>query len=123
MKAIGDAFEQKACAYLLAQGYDIVAQNYKAYDGKCVGEIDIIASDGDTLVAVEVKARKNNRYGTPLQMVTPIKQQKIARAMEAFLQDEWYGAYTNADVRFDVIGFDGEQCEHICGAFWAEDMG
>lgn len=117
MKAVGDVYENRACDFLRALGYAIVATNYKAYDGKCVGEIDIIAQEGNTLVAVEVKARASRAFGGALQTLTPSKQQKIIRTMEAFLQDERYGAYAKLDVRFDVIGFDGEQCEHICGAF------
>lgn len=113
-KQLGKTAEQQACAFLQAQGYQIVACNYKIAK---VGEIDIIAYGFDTLVAVEVKARTRATFGTAAAQVGLGKQRKIVQTMLYFLQDEQYQAYANCAVRFDVIGFDGAKMSWLQGAF------
>jgi putative endonuclease len=49
------------------------------------GEIDIIARDGQILVFVEVKTRRDERTAAPIQSVTAAKQRKIVRLAEAYL--------------------------------------
>ena len=55
--------EQLACEFLQASGLRLVQRNYRLK----MGEIDLIMLDGDTLVFVEVRFRKNQRYGGALQ--------------------------------------------------------
>ncbi len=87
--------EKIACLYLRCKLYHILAERYRNGGG----EIDIIATRGKLLVAVEVKARKN--IEDCAESVTPWKQQKIARALEGFMA----GLAQNRihDIRFDVI--------------------
>ncbi len=71
--------EKIAALYLRCKGYRILAERYR----NALGEIDIVARAGNTLVAVEVKARKTLEQCE--ESVPPWKQQKIARAMEGLL--------------------------------------
>ena len=72
-KPKGNFIETQAVAYLLREGYQVLARNY-AYRG---GELDIVARDGDKLVFVEVKSVWNNQQGNPAARVNALKQKKI----------------------------------------------
>ena len=58
--------EKIASDYLRKQGFKIIERNFR----KGYGEIDIIAIDKDTLVFIEVKTRKSNKFGTPLEQIS-----------------------------------------------------
>ncbi len=114
-KSLGARGEAIAEAYLRGQGFTILEKNYR---GK-TGEIDIVARDGDSIVFVEVKARRNLAYGSPLLAVTPFKQRQISRTALTWLA---HRKKPNAIARFDVIAIllpDHElpQIEHIRNAF------
>ena len=80
-KSKGNFVETQAAAYLMREGYDILARNY-AYRG---GELDIVARDGETLVFVEVKSVWNNQQGNPAARVNALKQKKIWQTACHFL--------------------------------------
>ncbi len=110
---LGKKGEQLAIDYLTQKGYTILASRWK-YKHK---EIDIIATHNDTLVIIEVKTRKTASFGTPLEAVNTKKQQFLAEAAEAFIEN-----YRNfSEIRFDIIAivFDKqkETIEHIENAF------
>ena len=116
MRKVGQEAESIAASYLSRLGYKILEKNisYK------FGELDIIASDENILVFVEVKHRKNNNFGDPFEAVTKSKQHKIILAAQAYLQK-----YKNIPTcRFDVISLVGDLrsplIEHICDAFGIE---
>ncbi len=94
----------------------IVERNYRTP----VGEIDIIARDGRTLVFVEVKTRSSRLFGAPQEAVGPAKQRQILRSAQWYLSS---CKKTDFPVRFDVIAViqKGEvpEIEHICDAFGA----
>jgi putative endonuclease len=58
---IGRKGEELALRHLKRLGYRIVEQNYRCP----LGEVDIVAREGDTLVFVEVKTRRYRSYGLP----------------------------------------------------------
>ena len=93
--------EYIAAAYLFCKGYRILALRYRNGGG----EIDIIALQGHTLVAVEVKARKS--FAACTDTIMPWKQQKIARAVEGLLAGRGKIAglaqAQTHNIRFDVI--------------------
>lgn len=101
MRKIGNIYEVLAQQHLINQGLAIITTNYVAHR---IGEIDIIAKDKDTLVFVEVKARKRSKFGSSIESVTPSKQRKIINTASHFLQH--HPQYASMDCRFDVIGFD-----------------
>ena len=93
----GHIGEEEACRFLFNLGYRIVKRNF-VY-GR-VGELDIVAYDGETLVFVEVKARSNYEFGTPEESITPRKQAQLKRVAGMY-----YSVNKLVDVtcRFDVI--------------------
>jgi putative endonuclease len=92
----GEAGEALAARLLRKKGYKIVATNYRTQ----LGEIDIIARDGDTLVFIEVKARHSGRFGSPKWALTPRKQRKISMVALYYLKTT---GQSDAKARFDVV--------------------
>jgi putative endonuclease len=76
-------------------GYDVLDRNWRCRDG----EIDLVASRGDTLVFCEVKARASTRFGTPFEAVTPSKQRRLRNLALRWLTD--HGTHRRT-MRFDV---------------------
>lgn len=95
-KTLGRAGEDVACSYLQERGYRIVARN--VHYG--VGEVDIVAQDGETLVFVEVRTRRSMEHSEIGETVTPAKQRRVTRAALRFLQQHPGPA---KPLRFDVI--------------------
>lgn len=111
-RQVGGAYEKAAAEYLTGQGFRILEQNfYSRY-----GEVDIIAKDGRYLVFIEVKYRKDDSCGSPLEAVTARKQKRICRTALYYCTKKGYGDRTPC--RFDVVAIEGE-CEviHIKNAF------
>ncbi len=93
---LGDQGERAAIRYLKRHGYRILNRQYR----NRFGEIDIIALDGTRIVFVEVKTRRTTEAGQPFEAVDREKQQRIARAAQAWLKDK---RRLNQSSRFDVI--------------------
>lgn len=111
-RQVGTTYENIAVQYLTEQGYEILEQNYR----NKLGEIDILAKDKDTIVAVEVKYRKDNNYGDALEAVDYRKQRKISRAF--FVYYSSHGYEEDIPCRFDVIAVYGNgKISHIRDAF------
>ena len=108
----GTQYEERAAEYLIAQNYQILERNYRIRSG----EIDIIARDGTVLVFIEVKYRKNDESGNPLEAVDIRKKRKIIKVARYYLYQKKYG---DVPCRFDVIGICGSHIEHMKDAFWA----
>lgn len=109
----GSHYEELAADYLCKKGYKILERNYHNHR---FGEIDIIARDGDVIVAVEVKYRKNAAHGNPFEAVGATKQRRISRALLSYLMTHHKGMDTPC--RFDVIGILGDSISHIENAFY-----
>jgi putative endonuclease len=92
----GKKSEDIAAKYLKKNGYKILQQNYRTK----LGEIDIIAKDKDTIVFVEVKARRSLQFGNPKWAVTPKKQRKISMVALYYLKS---AKLSHARARFDVV--------------------
>lgn len=100
-KSKGNFIETQAVAFLMREGYEVLARNY-AYHG---GELDIVARDGSTLVFVEVKSVWNNQQGNPAARVNVLKQKKIWHTACHFLATQKEIAPKGFDepCRFDVL--------------------
>jgi putative endonuclease len=111
---LGRRGEAVAEEFLRAHRYTIVARNYRCR----AGEIDLVALDGPVLVFVEVRSRRGERLGTPLESVDARKQARVARVAQQFCAAR---GWLDRDARFDVVGirFDAEPpaVEHVRGAF------
>ena len=81
MRAKGQLGEDAAVKYLLKKGFKIAERNYRTP----TGEVDIVAMDGETLVFIEVKARKGEQFGSPAQSVNIQKQKRIIKAALYYL--------------------------------------
>ena len=97
---IGRKGEKIAAKFLKKNGYKILDKNFHSAHG----EIDIIACDKESLVFVEVKARKDckenfENYGRPSEAVTKTKQKHIIFTSRIYLEKH----PTEKEIRFDVI--------------------
>ncbi|HLL25463.1 MAG TPA: YraN family protein [Kofleriaceae bacterium] len=101
---IGASAEQRAVDYLVSRGYGIVHRNYRCD----VGELDIVAVHGATLVFVEVRSRADASHGDAVESVNRRKQRKVTNVAEAYLQLE---RPAFAEFRFDVVAINGDS-EH-----------
>lgn len=106
--------EVAAKEYLLRKGYVILKENYSC----ALGEIDLIARDGEVIVFVEVKARETDAFGTPIEAVTPTKVAKICRTAQYYLVRE---RRLGAAVRFDVVEVFCGDIRHTENAFSLND--
>ncbi|MHB1005467.1 MAG: YraN family protein [Chloroflexota bacterium] len=79
---LGRLGEDLAVAHLTRLGYRVLARNHRCQ----LGEIDIVASEGDCLVIVEVRARRGSGHGTPEESITLSKQERLRRLAEAYVQ-------------------------------------
>lgn len=101
-KASGDEGEGIACRHLVEQGLTILETKYRY--GK-MGEIDIVAKDGDVLVFCEVKMRTTDMYGDPEFAITPRKQAQVRRVAHAYLYEH---DIDEQECRFDVVAIKKE---------------
>jgi putative endonuclease len=84
---------------LVRLGYRIVERNCRSR----WGELDVVAYDGDTLVFVEVKARRAMRFGDPAYAVDGRKQRRIVRLAQRYLSRRRLG---EPPCRFDIVVVD-----------------
>lgn len=92
----------------------MLARNYLVKGG----EIDLVCADGDTLVFVEVRLRRNAGFGGAGASITPAKQQRLILAAQHYLQSHGERA-----CRFDCVLFsdlDENALEWVRDAFAAD---
>ena len=110
-KRIGAKKEQQAKDFLLKQGYQLIERNFPCR----YGEIDLIMTEPttNTLVFVEVRYRKSQKFGGAAASVTLSKQNKIKKAALFYLSQR----KIDCNIRFDVIAFEQEQLNWHQSAF------
>jgi putative endonuclease len=109
-RALGQAGEDRAAAWYRAHGYEVHDRNWRCRDG----ELDLVVSRARTLVFVEVKTRRTDRFGIPAEAITPAKQRRLRDLARRYL--EATGARPAA-LRFDVVSILGGQLEVLTAAF------
>jgi putative endonuclease len=92
--ATGRRGEDAAAALYVRRGYRVLARNWRCR----VGELDLVASRGRTLVVCEVKTRRGSRFGGGYEAVDARKRMKLRAVAEVFLLQH----RVHGDVRFDV---------------------
>jgi putative endonuclease len=92
--------EINAAAYLRSQGYRLVASGYRVKEG----EVDLIAWDGDILVFIEVKSRKN--ADSPEAAVGSIKKRRLIRAARTYIA---HHKLHDKPYRFDIVAVNETQ--------------
>lgn len=94
-RSVGDAGEAAVAAWYEARGFAVVARNWRVREG----ELDIVARHGPLLVFCEVKTRRSDAFGLPVEAVTARKRARIRVLAARWLAEQRPGA---VDVRFDV---------------------
>jgi putative endonuclease len=112
---LGKSGEDIAIEYLKRKKYKIVCKGFRFLRG----EIDIIAYDGDALVFIEVKTRKNTQFSQPEESVTHAKRKQLRRVAQGYLLREHI---QDVECRFDVLSlsydeFKGYKVKHFVDAF------
>jgi putative endonuclease len=106
--------EDMAIKTLKKAGYKIVERNHR----NSLGEIDVIAEEGGTLVFVEVKKRNTERFGEAVCAVTERKKRHLIKA--ALFYMKMHDCFDRS-VRFDVIGIDNDRTKLVKNAFLVEE--
>lgn len=96
----GNQGEEIAAKWLIDHGYQLIERN----NSTKYGELDIVASQGETLLFVEVKFKQSEDYGTPEEMIGKNKLMQVKRTAEMYL-------LTNPDI---AKQFDKYQIDAIC---------
>jgi putative endonuclease len=100
--ALGRAGEDRAAQHLAAHGYEVVDRNWRAPGG----ELDIVALTAADVVVVEVKTRRSEGFGHPLEAVDGRKRERLWRLAHA-----WRAAHLDRAagrrLRLDVIAITG----------------
>jgi putative endonuclease len=109
-KQTGRQGEEIAALYLTQKGYQIIQRNWRC----SLGELDIIMLDGATLVFVEVRTRRGQRFGLAVESITPAKQRRLIELAQSYLQET---AASQQAWRIDVatvqLGVGSPQVNHI----------
>ncbi|MGB0847352.1 MAG: YraN family protein [Thiolinea sp.] len=112
-KAVGTAAEDRALAYLEAQGLHLLMRNYRLKGG----EIDLILRDSTHVVFAEVRYRRSNQFGGAIHSIDARKQRKLIMTATHYIQR--YNV--TLPVRFDVIALSGkDDIQWVQNAFTAD---
>lgn len=114
MLADGQIWEFRAEQFLLRQGLILITRNFSSRSG----EIDLIMRDDTHIAFVEVRYRRNVRFGGAIRSITLTKQRKLIKCAQAFLVKN--PMWATWPCRFDVIAYDargGGEPQWIQAAF------
>ncbi|HET7327996.1 MAG TPA: YraN family protein [Nocardioidaceae bacterium] len=98
--SVGRYGEDVAARHLTEAGMQVLERNWRCD----LGEVDLVARDGATLVICEVKTRRGLDFGSPLEAVTTRKLARLRRLAARWLAEHDDGAARPATVRIDVVG-------------------
>lgn len=111
---LGNLGERLALQKIKGLGYKFIEKNYRC----ALGEIDIIARDGDCLVFIEIKTRKGSTTGLAKEAVNQRKMRQISKTALAYMKAN---NCCDTRARFDVVAVnikgDREEIEVIKDAF------
>lgn len=111
--AVGRHGETVVARSLERDGWEVLERNWRTTHG----ELDLVARDGNTVVAVEVKTRRGTSHGSPLEAVTPAKVARLRSLLAVWLAEQ---SESFPDIRIDVVGVmlpraGAAQLEHVRG--------
>ena len=99
----GQKAEQLALQHLQKQGLQLIRQNFHSRQG----ELDLIMSQGENIVFIEVRQRSQISHGSALESISRQKQQRIIYTAHYYLQQ--HPKQANRPCRFDVVAIDGKE--------------
>ncbi len=107
-KELGNKGEEIAANFLKKQGYQIIERNYQAR----MGEMDIVAGEGKSIVFVEVKTRRSADFGLPEEALSYDKRRRLTKLALGYLA---YHKIKDKNCRFDVVSIliDGDRVKDI----------
>jgi putative endonuclease len=108
---LGRRGEALAAEWYVAQGYTVLARNWRCAQG----ELDLVVARAGVVVFTEVKARTSERFGSPAEAVTAAKQARLRRLAARWLAEAAPGR--RRAVRFDVASVANGRVEVLEGAF------
>ncbi len=88
--------EALAARYLEEQGLTVLSRNWRCPEG----ELDLVLTDGVTLVVCEVKTRTSDNYGPPAEAVDDAKAARIRRLTRRWRADH---GVPHVPTRYDVV--------------------
>ena len=99
LRKTGKEMEDLAADYLSSRAVRILERNFRSREA----EIDIIGQQDETLLFIEVKARKaGEKSGSGLEAVGAAKQKRICRCADYYMHEKGIDPYSTG-IRFDVI--------------------
>ena len=110
-RALGISGEDLAAAWYEANGYEVLARNWRCR----LGELDLVLRRGRMIVFCEVKARTSDAFGAPVEAVTHEKRTRLRRLAARWLDED--APLRPGEIRFDVCSVLAGQIEVLEGAF------
>ena len=127
LPSLGERGETLAAGFLIENGYRLVVSNFKVPVGRnskgvqVTGEIDIIALDGETLVFIEVKTRRSDKFTSVITNVDARKQRQIIRTAKVYRK---IFGIRDMQYRYDVVTVlmpkHAEPTIELAKGFWTE---
>lgn len=107
-KKLGNRGERIAASFLRKQGCQIIEKNYHSR----LGEIDIVAKEGESIVFVEVKTRRSTDFGLPEEALSYDKRRRLSKLALNYLA---HRRIEGSNCRFDVVSIlmDNNKVKHI----------
>lgn len=107
-KKLGNRGERIAASFLRKQGCQIIEKNYHSR----LGEIDIVAKEGESIVFVEVKTRRSADFGLPEEALSYDKRRRLSKLALNYLA---HRRIEGSNCRFDVVSIlmDNNKVKHI----------
>lgn len=107
-KKLGNRGERIAASFLRKQGCQIIEKNYHSL----LGEIDIVAKEGESIVFVEVKTRRSTDFGLPEEALSYDKRRRLSKLALNYLA---HRRIEDTNCRFDVVSIlmDNNKVKHI----------
>ena len=110
-RRLGADGEAMAEAWYRAQGYEVLARNWRCREG----EIDLIVARKRLVVVCEVKTRTSDAFGAPAEAITHAKRQRLRHLAAKWLDGD--APFRPREIRFDVACILGGDLDVIEGAF------
>jgi putative endonuclease len=99
---LGRAGEDRAARYFEAQGFTVLARNWRCRDG----ELDLVVADGSAVVVVEVKTRRGEDFGHPFEAIDARKRVRLWRLAVSWASEN-RELMQGRQLRIDAIGLTG----------------